>query len=156
MWPKYWSFSISSSNEYLGLISFRDWLVWTSCCPRDSQESFPAPQFESINSSKLSLLYDPNLTSVHDSWKNHSSDYTDLCRQSDISAFQCAVEVCLVASLLAQTVRNLPAMQETQVWSLSQEDALEKGMATHSRILLPGEFHAFHTGRAGGIHKIPP
>ena len=37
-------------------------------------------------------------------------------------------------SLLAQTVKKLPAMQETQVWSLGQEDALEKGMATHSSI----------------------
>ena len=39
------------------------------------------------------------------------------------------------ASLLAQTVKRLPAMQETQVRSLSQEDPLEKGMATHSSIL---------------------
>ena len=35
------------------------WLVWSPCCPRDSQESSPAPQFESINSSALSLLYVP-------------------------------------------------------------------------------------------------
>ena len=40
------------------------------------------------------------------------------------------------ASLVAQTVKNLPAMQETQVQSLGQEDALEKGMATHSSILV--------------------
>ena len=39
------------------------------------------------------------------------------------------------ASLLAQLVKNLPAMQETQVQSLSWEDPLEKGMATHSSIL---------------------
>ena len=39
------------------------------------------------------------------------------------------------ASLVAQMVKNLPAMWETQVWSLSQEDALEKGMATHTSIL---------------------
>ena len=38
-------------------------------CPRDSQESSPAPQFKSIHSSKLSLLYGPALTSVHDYWK---------------------------------------------------------------------------------------
>ena len=37
--------------------------------------------------------------------------------------------------LVAQTVKNLPAMQETQVLSLDQEDPLEKGMATHSSIL---------------------
>ena len=39
------------------------------------------------------------------------------------------------ASLVAQTVKTLPAMQETQVQSLGQEDSLEKGIATHSRIL---------------------
>ena len=39
------------------------------------------------------------------------------------------------ASLVAQTVRNLPAMQETWVRSLDWEDPLEKGMATHSSIL---------------------
>ena len=39
------------------------------------------------------------------------------------------------ASLVAQTVKNLPAMQETQVWSLGQEDLLEKGMATYFSIL---------------------
>ena len=46
------------------------------------------------------------------------------------------------ASLLVQMVKNLPAMQETQVWSLGWEDPLEKGMATHSSILacIP-EFH---------------
>ena len=50
-------------------------------------ESSPAPQFESISSSALSLLYGPTLTSVHDYRKNHSFDYTDLCWQSDVSAF---------------------------------------------------------------------
>ena len=39
------------------------------------------------------------------------------------------------ASLVAQMVKDPPAMQETQVRSLSQEDALEKGMATHSSTL---------------------
>ena len=39
------------------------------------------------------------------------------------------------ASLVAQTVRNLPAMQETQVQSLGQEDLLEKGIATHASVL---------------------
>ena len=38
------------------------------------------------------------------------------------------------ASLVTQMVKNLPAVQEAQVWSLGQEDALEKGMATHSSI----------------------
>ena len=38
-------------------------------------------------------------------------------------------------SLVAHQVKNLPAMQETRVWSIGQEDALEKGMTTHSSIL---------------------
>ena len=41
----------------------------------------------------------------------------------------------LGASLVAQTLKNLPAMQETQVQSLGQEDLLEKEMATHSSVL---------------------
>ena len=56
-----------------------------------SQESSPAPQFENINSSVLSLLYDPTLLSIHDYCKNHSFDYADLCWQSDVSAFWYAV-----------------------------------------------------------------
>ena len=51
-----------------------DWLVWSPCSPRDSQESSPTPQFKSINSSALSFLYSPTLTSIHDYWKNHSFD----------------------------------------------------------------------------------
>ena len=43
-------------------------------------------------------------------------------------------------SLVAQTVKNLPAMQETQVHSLGQEDSLEKGVAT-TPVFLPAEFH---------------
>ena len=57
-----------------------DWLVWSPCSPRDSQESSPTPQFKSINSSVLSfLLYSPTLSSIHDYWKKHSFDYTVLC-----------------------------------------------------------------------------
>ena len=49
-WPKYWSFSISPSNEYSGLISFRiDWFELFAV-QRDSQESSLTPQFKSINS----------------------------------------------------------------------------------------------------------
>ena len=74
---KYWSFSfsISPSNEYSGLISFRmNCLNLLPCSPRGSQESSPTPQFKSINSSVLSFLYSPTLTSIHDYWKNHSID----------------------------------------------------------------------------------
>ena len=47
-------------------------LIGSPCSPRDSQESSPTPQFKSINSSALSFLYGPTLTSIHDYWKNHS------------------------------------------------------------------------------------
>ena len=74
-WPKYWSFSfsISPSNEHPGLISFRMDLVGSPSSPRDSQESSPTPQFKSINSSALSLLHSPTLTSIHDHWKKQRS-----------------------------------------------------------------------------------
>ena len=49
-------------------------LVGSPCSPRDSQESSPTPQFKSINSSALSLLHSPTLTSIHDHRKNHSLD----------------------------------------------------------------------------------
>ena len=62
-WPKYrsFSFSITPSNEYSGLISFR----MESPRTRDSQESSPTPQFKNINSLVLSFLYGPTLTSIH-------------------------------------------------------------------------------------------
>ena len=73
-WPKYWSFSfsISPSNVYSGLISFK--IVGSPCSSRDSQESSPTTQFKSINSLALSFLQSPTLTSIHDYWKNHSFD----------------------------------------------------------------------------------
>ena len=67
-WPKYWSFSfsISPSNEYSGLISF--WIDWFACSPRVSQEASPTPQFKNINSSMLNL-HKEALISIHDYWK---------------------------------------------------------------------------------------
>ena len=69
-WPKKWSFSfsISPSNEYSGLTSFRmDWLDLLAVL--GTFKSSTTPQFKSINSSVLSFLYSPNLTSIHDYWK---------------------------------------------------------------------------------------
>ena len=43
-----------------------EWLVGSPCSPRDSQEPSPTPQFKSINSSVLSFLHSPTLTSIHD------------------------------------------------------------------------------------------
>ena len=87
--PKYWSFIFnnSPSNEHPGLISFRmDWFG-SPCSPKDSQEPSPTPQFKSINSLVLIFLQSSTLTSIHDYWKNHSFDQTDLCWQSNVSAF---------------------------------------------------------------------
>ena len=74
-WPKNWnfSFSISPSNEYSGLISLRI-AGLISLSSKDSQESSLIPQFKIINSSALRFLYGPTLTSIHDYWKNHSFD----------------------------------------------------------------------------------
>ena len=74
-WPKYWSFSfsISSSNEHPGLISFKeDWLDLLAV--QGTLKSSPTPQFKRINSLALSFLYSLTLTSIHDQWKNHSLD----------------------------------------------------------------------------------
>ena len=73
-WIKDWSFSfsISLSNEHSGLISFRmDWLDLLTV-RGTLQESSPTPLFKSINSSALSFLYGPTLTSIYDHWKNHN------------------------------------------------------------------------------------
>ena len=80
-WPKYWSFnlSISPSNEYSRLISFRiDWFdlfavrgIFKSLLQHHSSK---APVFQ-------------RRTFIHDYWKNHSFNYMDLCQQSDVSAF---------------------------------------------------------------------
>ena len=81
---KYWSFGFITRpyNEYSALISFMtDWFDLAV------QGTSPAPQFESISSLVLSLLYSSTLTSVCDYWKDHSFDYEDLCQQSGVSAF---------------------------------------------------------------------
>ena len=81
---------VSSSHEVAKVLGFQlqhqsfqwtprsdflsDGLVGSPCSPRDSQESSPTPQFKSINSSALSFLFSPNLTSIHDHWENHSLD----------------------------------------------------------------------------------
>ena len=71
------SIGVSASTLVLP-VNTQDWspLGWTGspCSPRDSQESSPTPQFKSINSSVLSFLHNPTLTSIHDHWKNHSLD----------------------------------------------------------------------------------
>jgi len=84
------SIRVSSSHQVAKVLEFQlqhqsfqwtprtnllwDGLVGSPCSPRDLEESSPTPQFKTINSSVLSLLYTPTLTSIHDNWKNHSLD----------------------------------------------------------------------------------
>ena len=70
-WSNYWSFSfsISPSNKYSGLISFRiDWFDLLAL-PGALKSLSPKLQFKNINFSVLSLLYSPILTAIHDYWK---------------------------------------------------------------------------------------
>ena len=82
-----WSIGASASAS-VHAMHIQGWFpVGLTGFSRDSQESSLAPQFKSINSLALSLLYGLALTSIQDYWKNHSFDYLDLCQQSDVSAF---------------------------------------------------------------------
>ena len=60
----HWTFHWILRTDFL-----YNWLVWSPCSPRDSQESSPAPQFKNINSLALNFLYGPTLTSIHDTGK---------------------------------------------------------------------------------------
>ena len=94
-WPKYWSFSfsISPSNEYSGLISFRmDWLELLAV-------QGTLKHLLQHHSSKASILwrsafFTVQLSHPYDYWKNHSFDQMELCWQNNVSAFKYAVQVC--------------------------------------------------------------
>ena len=58
-----------------------------------------------------------------------------LIQELNLGLLHCRQILYHLASLVAQTIKGLPAMQETQVQSLDQENPLEKGMALHSSIL---------------------
>ena len=73
-WPEFWSLSFSISPSRVDFL--QDWMVWSPCNSRDSQESSPALQFEGIDSVLFSLFDGPSLTSIHDYWKDCSFDYT--------------------------------------------------------------------------------
>ena len=62
--PQQQSFQWTVRTDFL-----QDWLIWSPCSPRDSQESSPTSQFKSISSSVLSFLYVSTFTSIHDYWK---------------------------------------------------------------------------------------
>ena len=88
-WPKYWSFSfrINPSKEYSGFISFK--INWFDLLAVQGT----LRGLLHHHSSKTSILWHPTffmgptLTSIHDYWKTHSFDQTDICQQSNVSAF---------------------------------------------------------------------
>ena len=66
-WPKYWSFSFSISPSNPSVVGSPSFMM-------DWKSPSPTPQFKSINSSALSFLFSPTLTTIHNYWKNHSLD----------------------------------------------------------------------------------
>ena len=84
-WPKYWSFSfnMSLSNEYSRLISFRmDWLDLLAV--QGTRKSLLQHHSSKASVLQPSVFFTVQLSHL---WKNHSLDYTDICWQSNISAF---------------------------------------------------------------------
>ena len=84
-WPKYWSFrfSISPSNEYSGLISFRiDWFDLFAI--QGTLKSLLQHHNQKHQFFGAQIFYSLTLTSIHDYWKNHSFDYRNLCWQSGV------------------------------------------------------------------------
>ena len=125
-WPKYWSFSfsISSFNEYSGLISFRmDWLDLLAV-----QETLKS--LLQHHSSKASILQHPAFFIVQLSHPYMTTGKT--------IAFTRWIFVDRVMSLLFNMLSRLvmgPTVQETLIWFLGWEDPLEKRKASHSSIL---------------------
>ena len=67
--------------------------AWISLQSKELSRVFSNTTVQSINFSGLSFLYSPTLTSIHDYWKNHSFNQTDLCWQSNVFASQYAFQV---------------------------------------------------------------
>ena len=88
MWPKYWSFSfsVSPSNEYSGLISL-GLTGWISLQSKGFSNLLQHHSFGRHQFFGTQLFNCPALISIHDYWKNHSFDHMDLCKQSNLSAF---------------------------------------------------------------------
>ena len=88
-WLKYWSFSFSIglSNEYSGLISFRIDRFDLLAVQGTLKSLLHHHSLKASVLQRSDFFYCPVLTSIHDYWKNHSFDYMDLCRQSNVSTF---------------------------------------------------------------------
>ena len=91
-WPKYWSFSFSTSpsNEYSGLISIKIGEL-ISLQSKGLSRVFSNTTVWKINSSAHSLPYGPTLTSLCDCYRNHRFNFMDLYWQSDVSAFKYSI-----------------------------------------------------------------
>ena len=91
-WPKYWSFSFSTSpsNEYSGLISIKIGEL-ISLQSKGLSRVFSNTTVWKINSSARSLPYGPTLTSLCDCYRNHRFNFMDLYWQSDVSAFKYSI-----------------------------------------------------------------
>ena len=81
-WPIYWSFSISPSIEYSGLISFK--IDWFDLLSRGLSGVFSSITIQRHRFFVLCLLYSPALTIVCDYWEDQSLDYMDLCQQNNV------------------------------------------------------------------------
>ena len=95
-------------NEYSWLISFRiDWfdLLAVQGTLKSLPQHHSSPQKHQFFSAQPSIWW--ALTSIHDYWKNHSLDYTDLCQQSNISAFMLLILSRFVVAFLSRSERLL-------------------------------------------------
>ena len=98
----YQSFQWIFRTDFFWFFFFFDWLVWSPCSPSDSQESSPTPQFKSINSSVLSFLYSPTLTSLHGYWK-----IIDLTRWTSLSK-----TMSLLFNMLSKLVNSFSSKEQ--------------------------------------------
>ena len=94
-WPEYWSFSFSISCSWC-FINIQDWFPLgltglISLHSKGLSSIFYNTTVEKHQFFGAQLSFKSTLTSIHDYWENHSFDYTDLCQQSNVSAFQYVV-----------------------------------------------------------------
>ena len=103
LWPKYWSFSfnISPTSKHPGLISFRT--GWISLQSKGLSIVFSNTTVQKHQF--FGFLYGPTLILIHDYWRNHSFDYTDLCWQSNVSAFR------IQSVMMLFLCKNLPKVE---------------------------------------------
>ena len=132
--PKYCSFSFgtSPSNEYSGLISFRNWLILVA---QGTLKSFLQHHNLKASIPWHSAFFMVQLSHLHMTTRKTIALTVWTFVSKVMSLLFNMPSRFVMASLVAQRLKHLPAMHETRVQSLGQEDLLEKEMATHSSIL---------------------